>query len=110
MPLGAKEMEAAFKRLGELALEGGHIVDMAVYGGSALAVASPTVEPAGPPPITSTSHSRTTGEDEEVGELSSVIACPSKSFPSLPQTCGISLGAFMERIKPPDTNFTVVKW
>lgn len=39
MALGAKEMEAAFTRLGELALEQQHIVDMAVYGGSALAVA-----------------------------------------------------------------------
>lgn len=39
MALGATEIEAAFTRLGELALAEQHIVDMAVYGGSALAIA-----------------------------------------------------------------------
>ena len=39
MALGIKELEAAFTRLGELAIEEGHIVEMAVYGGSALAIA-----------------------------------------------------------------------
>jgi hypothetical protein len=39
MMLGIKELEAAFTRLGELAIDEGHIVELAVYGGSALAIA-----------------------------------------------------------------------
>ena len=39
MALDAKAMESAFTRLGEIALNEQRIVDMAVYGGSALAIA-----------------------------------------------------------------------
>ena len=39
MVLDAAKMERAFTRLGEMALDAGRVVDMAVYGGSALAVA-----------------------------------------------------------------------